>query len=105
VRFYPLEKLINLRDGYAQEFRIDHHGLLLIQRGGERYLIESLCPHRQHPLVTGTTDAATLQCPLHGYRFSLLNGELLHASEESCRALRVYELVYAGSEVGVDWNW
>ena len=50
MRFYPLEKLINLQDGYTRVFKIDSHQLLLLQREGEIHLIESHCPHREHPL-------------------------------------------------------
>ena len=35
MRFYPLEKLINLHDNYTRHFKIDHRQLLLIQRRGE----------------------------------------------------------------------
>ena len=57
MRFYPLEKLINLHDGYRRVFRIDHQSLLLLQRGGELYLLESSCPHREHPLeLVGRSD-------------------------------------------------
>ncbi len=101
MRFYPLEKLINLEDGYSREFKIDHLQLLLIQRGGQRYLIEARCPHRGHPLMSATLQGGILQCPLHQYRFSIADGDLLHATEEPCRGLRVFVLVYEGNEVGV----
>jgi nitrite reductase/ring-hydroxylating ferredoxin subunit len=104
MRFYPLEKLINLHDGYRRVFRIDHHGLLLLQHDGELYLLEANCPHREHPLETAEVSGAVITCPLHGYRFSLENGGLLHATEESCRGLRSWPVVYSGTEVGVDWD-
>ena len=42
MRFYPLEKLINLHDSYSRQFKIDNLQLLLLQRDGELYLIEGL---------------------------------------------------------------
>ncbi len=101
MRFYPLEKLINLHDGYTGHFRIDHRQLLLFQREGERHLIEATCPHRAHPLDQASLERDTIQCPLHHYRFSLRDGGLIQASEEPCRNLKVYELLYEGNEVGV----
>lgn len=101
MRFHPLEKLINLQDGYTRQFKIDNLQLLLIQRDGERYLIEAQCPHRAHPLDAATIDGDIIQCALHQYRFSIVDGRLLHATEEPCRGLRVFELVYQGNEVGV----
>lgn len=101
MRFYPLEKLINLHDEYSRQFKIDNLRLLLIQRDGERYLIEGHCPHRGHPLDVGTLEEGVIQCALHHYRFSVADGHLLHATEEPCRGLRTFELVYEGNELGV----
>jgi nitrite reductase/ring-hydroxylating ferredoxin subunit len=101
VRFYGLEKLINLHDNYMCHFRIDHRELLLLQRHGEVFLIESRCPHRGHPLDAGTIDRGVIECALHQYRFELEGGRLLQATEEPCRGLRTYPVVFEGNEVGV----
>lgn len=101
MRFYPLEKLINLHDGYVRQFHIDYQHLLLIQRHGELYLIEARCPHRQHPLETADIDQGVIQCPLHQYQFAIDDGRLLQFTEEPCRGLRTFTVIYAGNEVGV----
>lgn len=101
MRYYSLEKLINLHDGYRGGFKIDQHNLMLLQIDGERYLLESYCPHRGHPLSESDIQGLQLHCPLHGYQFSIISGELLHATEERCRGLKTYELVYQHNEVGV----
>lgn len=101
MRFQALEKLINLHDGYRRSFRIDALVLLLIQQGGQRFLLEARCPHRGHPLDAAVVDEGCLQCPLHQYRFDLATGAVIAATEEACRPLRVYELVYEGNEVGL----
>ena len=101
MRFYPLEKLINLHDTYTRQFKIDQFRLLLIQRRGELYLIEANCPHRNHPLDVATIDNGIIQCALHHYQFAIDDGRLLHATEERCRGLRTFPVVYEGNEVGV----
>ena len=101
MRFYPLEKLINLHDSYARSFKIDNLQLLLLQRKGELYLIEGRCPHRGHPLDVASLDSGVIQCTAHHYQFAIADGRLLHATEEPCRSLRTYQLVYEGNEVGV----
>lgn len=101
MRFYPLEKLINLHDEYTRQFKIDQLSLLLVQRAGQRYLIEANCPHRGHPLTFGTIDSVSLQCALHQYRFALDDGRLLHCTEAPCRGLRTWPLDYEGNEIGV----
>ena len=101
MRFHPLEKLINLQDSYTRNFKIDNLHLLLLQRDGVLYLIEGRCPHRGQPLDAATLDNGVIQCALHHYRFAIADGRLLQATEERCRGLRVFELVYEGNEVGV----
>ncbi len=71
MRFYPLEKLINLHDDYVRQFKIDNLQLLLIQRLGELFLMEAHCPHRGHPLAAASIEAGLIQCSLHQYQFSL----------------------------------
>lgn len=101
MRFFPLEKLINLNDQYTRQFKIDALQLLLIQRKGELYLIESNCPHRENPLDVASISGETITCALHNYQFSLRDGSLLASTEEPCRALRTFELIYEGTEVGL----
>jgi len=101
MRFYPLEKLINLHDNYTRQFKIDSFQLLLLQRQGQLFLIEANCPHRAHPLDVATIDNGIIQCALHQYQFALHDGRLLYASEEPCRGLRVFSVAYEGTEVGV----
>jgi nitrite reductase/ring-hydroxylating ferredoxin subunit len=101
VRFQPLEKLINLHDGYRCRFTIDGLQLLLIQQAGNHYLVEAQCPHRGQLLDSARIDANCVICPLHHYRFDLRSGQLLSHGEEPCRALRVYEPAYEGNEIGV----
>lgn len=101
MRFQPLEKLINLHDGYTRQFKIDHLQLLLMQIDGDVLLIEATCPHRGHPLDIAIIDQGVIQCALHRYRFSLVDGRLIHATEEPCRDLRVYPVVFEGNEVGI----
>jgi nitrite reductase/ring-hydroxylating ferredoxin subunit len=101
MRFHPLDRLINLHDNYLRVFKIDNLQLLLTQRLGELFIIEANCPHRGHPLDQASIQEGVIRCALHQYQFSIEDGQLLHATEESCRALRTYQVIYEGSEVGV----
>lgn len=101
MRFYPLEKLINLHDDYTRQFKIDSLQLLLIQQRGVLYLIEATCPHRAHPLDSASISNGVVQCALHQYQFAIDSGNLLHYTEEPCRNLRTWDVHYEGNEVGV----
>jgi nitrite reductase/ring-hydroxylating ferredoxin subunit len=46
-------------------------------------------------------DNGIIQCALHHYQFAIDDGRLLHATEERCRGLRTFPVVYTGNEVGV----
>lgn len=104
MRFFPLEKLINLRDGYARNFKIDNLQLLLVQRDSELFLLEAHCPHRAHPLSVASIKDGVIQCALHHYQFALADGRLLVATKDTCRGLRIFEPIYDGNEVGVMLN-
>jgi nitrite reductase/ring-hydroxylating ferredoxin subunit len=101
MRFYPLEKLINLHDGYIRKFKIDELQLLLIKHRGELYLLEALCPHRNYPLDEALITDGVIRCPSHQYEFSMVDGRLLRATEDACRGLRTFTVIYEGNEVGV----
>lgn len=102
MQYYGLEKLMHLSDGYRKVFKIDAHELMLTQIDGQRFLIEARCPHRGLSLEHASLSASgQLQCPHHHYQFNLRDGRLEAHSEEPCRALRVFNIVYEGNEVGV----
>ncbi|MFT4615671.1 MAG: nitrite reductase/ring-hydroxylating ferredoxin subunit [Bacteroidia bacterium] len=104
MRFFSLEKLINLQDGYVRQFKIDHLQLLLLQRDRQLFLIEANCPHKSHPLDVSSIHDGAIQCALHHYQFALSDGRLLLATDELCRGLRTYDVIYQGNEVGVMLN-
>jgi nitrite reductase/ring-hydroxylating ferredoxin subunit len=101
MRYFPLEKFINLYDGYRRTFRIDEHQLLLLQEDGQQYLIEAQCPHRGHPLEFAIYQQGCLRCPLHGYQFDLCSGQVQLATEGPCRQLRNYDLISRDTDLGV----
>ena len=101
MQYYRLEQLINLHEGYCRRFQIDQHQLLLLERDGERLLIEGRCPHRGHLFSADDIGEQQLRCPLHGYCFDVYSGALIKATEEPCRGLVSYELIYRDKEVGV----
>jgi nitrite reductase/ring-hydroxylating ferredoxin subunit len=101
ARFQPLEKLINLHDGYRRAFKFDHVEVLLIQEAGQCHVIERRCPHRGQPLDAAEVRGGSITCPLHGQQFSLADGALTGVSV-LCRALQVLVPCYEGNEVGIE---
>lgn len=99
MAFYPLERLMNLYDGYQKAFHINGMSLLLIQDEGRRYLIINQCPHQQAPLAGSTVQNGKIRCQLHGMSFDLLSGVTTDGCQERLKAL---PLIFEGSSIGVD---
>ena len=55
---------------------------------------------RFYPLDEATIDQGIIPCALHQYQFAIDDGRLIHHSEP-CRALRTFDVIYEGNEVGV----
>lgn len=101
MAFHPLEKLINLQDGYRQVFRVEGLQLLLIQESGKRYLLRNMCPHKGFPLHTGTLTGPQLRCAYHAMTFDLSrDGRCIQHPTQP--GVQMYELVYDGSSAGVE---
>lgn len=99
MAFHGLERLINLYDGYCRSFHIAGRPLLLIQDGGQRYLLLNQCPHQQMPLTRGTLSDGFIKCPSHGMRFNLATGE---TADGCSMRLQFFTPSYDGAVVGVD---
>lgn len=98
MRFLPLEKLINLHDGYRRRFKIDHWDVLLLQQGTEVHVIDTRCPHQEQSLEVADIEGGTIYCPRHGFGFSLHTGK---HTDGFCPALRIWQPTYEGNSVGI----
>lgn len=97
--FYPLERLMNLHDGYQRAFSVAGHALLLLQDEGRCILLLNQCPHQQADLSRASVDRGVLRCPVHGMRFDLRTG----VSPDGCeQRLRFLPIIYEGNQLGVD---
>ena len=101
MQFYPLEKLVNLYDGYCQLFRIGNEQLLLVQTEQQLYIFESHCPHNGHSLAEAVISSDTVKCSRHDYHFCLRSGKVISGTGQPCRNLIVYTVSYEGRNVGV----
>lgn len=100
MAFVPLEKLVNLHDGYRRVFRVGKLALLLIQVGGHRYVLQDMCPHKGFPLHSGSLVNGRIRCAYHGMEFDLGSGRCLqHPSQPG---VVTYPVVYDGVMLGVD---
>jgi len=97
--FYPLERLMNLYDGYQRGFTVNGHSLLLVQDNGRCYLLRNTCPHQQAPLTHATMNNGYLRCPAHGMEFNLMTGK---SQGECSQELQFIAIAYEGNQLGVE---
>lgn len=97
--FVPLERLINLEDGYRKTFWVNGQALLLLVVDNRPVLIENRCPHQGAPLGAATLEGDVLRCPQHGLSFSLSSGRSL---QPGCAGLNLFRLAYEGGRIGID---
>jgi|SRR5437868_12268538 len=97
--FVPLERLINLDEGYRRTFQVGGRSLLLLVLDNQPLLIEDSCPHRGAPLSAGTVVGNVLRCARHGMEFQLPGGRAL---QPSCPGLNMLKLAYEGDRIGID---
>jgi nitrite reductase/ring-hydroxylating ferredoxin subunit len=69
--------------------KIGRQQFVVANLNGRFFAFDALCPHAQGPMERSEVDGFILSCPLHVWRFDLLNkGRELHGY----RALRMYDL-------------
>jgi len=77
---------------------IGRRKIAITRLGGQLFAFNGLCPHAGGPMHRSETEGSVITCPLHGWRFNLLDGgKELH----NYRALSVYEIRSENGEVSV----
>ncbi|EED34531.1 putative rieske (2Fe-2S) domain protein [Luminiphilus syltensis NOR5-1B] len=99
MRFLPLDKLINLHDGYRRAFKIDQLEILLLQEAGKVWAVSSRCPHQEQSLIDAEIIDEQLLCPRHHFAFELANDGV--QVDGLCASLKVFATAYEGNEIGI----
>lgn len=97
--FVPLERLLNLEEGYRQRFVVQGMPVVLTVIEGRHVLFEDRCPHQGASLFSGAITADSIRCPRHGFEFDLITGQALNAS---CQRLRLIDPAYNHDRIGID---
>jgi len=70
---------IPLREGRAVE--VGGHIVAIFNLGDRFLAVGNRCPHRGGPLADGIVSAATVVCPLHGWKVDLTTGSVTNQPE------------------------
>lgn len=102
MRFLPLERLINLHEGYRQAFKIDGAHIILLHEEGDTFAFSRTCPHQHYQLDYAKVNDGIVVCSAHGFEFDLRrDGRLVKPAGFPCSGLTTYTLVYEGDRVGI----
>ena len=77
---------IPFREG--RSVKLGRHEVAIFNLGGRFAAMDNKCPHSGGPLcdgiVTGDADGFAVVCPLHGWKISLENGNILRPQVPVC---------------------
>lgn len=65
-----------LKPGQRKTVQADGLLIALFNVGGTYYAIEDRCTHDDGPLADGELDGFEVECPRHGARFDIRNGQV-----------------------------
>ena len=74
--FIKVAKTSDLASGQGMVVEIAGRAIALFNVNGEYFALDNVCPHRGGPIGEGYVDChnQTVQCPWHGWTFSLASG-------------------------------
>ena len=74
--FIKVAQTSDLVSGQGMVVEVAGHPIALFNVSGQFYALDNVCPHRGGPIGEGFVDCQnmTVQCPWHGWTFSLPNG-------------------------------
>ena len=101
MAFVALDQLINLHDGYRQQFVVERREYLLIQEHGQVYLLQASCPHLHWPLLSASIHAGNIYCSKHGMAFDLATGQPANERALGCKPLQIFTPAYEGIYIGL----
>lgn len=74
--FIKVAKTSELASGQGMVVEVAGRAIALFNVNGEYFALDNICPHRGGPIGEGYVDChnQTVQCPWHGWTFSLASG-------------------------------
>ena len=67
--------LSDVRDGGTKALSLAGEPIVLAREGDRIFALRDICPHRAVPLSSGCVKSGTVECPYHGWRFGLADGQ------------------------------
>lgn len=75
--FVKVCKTDDIPEGDRRYFAFEEETLVVFNVGGKFYAIADVCTHDGGPLEDGDLEGYEIECPRHGARFDIRNGDAL----------------------------
>lgn len=89
----------SLKPGQITCVSVNGKQILLANVNGQYHATDAMCTHEDWPLCNGALKDATIECPLHGSRFSLIDGKPL--DDPATIPLKVYQVNVLDNEIEI----
>jgi 3-phenylpropionate/trans-cinnamate dioxygenase ferredoxin subunit len=77
AEFVAVATIDELPNGARKLVEIDGRALAVFNIAGEYFAIADVCSHDDGPVAEGDLDGYEIECPRHGARFDVRNGNVL----------------------------
>ena len=88
-----------LDDGEMMACNVNGVDVLLCRVDGQYYAVSNRCSHARQVLSTGKLRGHEINCPLHGARFDIRNGQCLAAP--ASQPIKTFPVTLEGGKVHV----
>ncbi|MEN3950302.1 Rieske (2Fe-2S) protein [Iodidimonas sp. SYSU 1G8] len=97
--YFPVTKTTDIEQGKCKAFMVEGHDVLIARtKSDDFYAVENLCSHADATLESGRIRGNHIMCPLHGARFSLIDGSF---GPPAWAPIKTYKLRVEGDQVEV----
>ncbi|GAB4206793.1 MAG: bifunctional 3-phenylpropionate/cinnamic acid dioxygenase ferredoxin subunit [Roseiflexaceae bacterium] len=102
MSFVKIATVGEIPENSARAFEFEGERIAIYNCGGRFYAIANICTHAYAELHEGffDTDDCSIECPLHGARFSIETGAVL--ALPAYQPLQTYEVKIDGQDVLID---
>jgi 3-phenylpropionate/trans-cinnamate dioxygenase ferredoxin subunit len=100
MAFIRAASMRDVSSGQVQVVEVEDEEIVLCNVQGTIYAIANLCTHDDGPVGEGELIGHEIECPRHGARFDVRNGEA--RSLPAVVAIPTYPVQIAGDEILVD---
>ena len=97
--YHSVARTADIEQGKCKSFLVEGHDVLIARtKTDDFYAVENLCSHADATLEGGRIRGNHIMCPLHGARFSLIDGSF---GPPAWAPIKTYQMRVEGDEIQV----